>query len=343
MWINNTNLRIKPLIFGQNSVLIKIGIVGLGRLGRIHLEHLDSLSEFTVAGLYDIRHEVAEAAAAELGLTAFSDYEQMLDHCGAILIATPTSSHFAYAQKAIRKGRHVFIEKPVTTEMKEARKLIALAEEAGTIIQVGHVERFNPAFRALKGSELDPRFIESHRLSQFDVRGTDVSVILDLMIHDIDIVLSIVKSNVKRIHASGVAVVTDSIDIANVRLEFDNGAVANLTASRISFKKMRKMRIFQHNEYIGLDFLERKIDRFRLSTDTSETGLPLFPDDPDKKIIMEQPKIPSGNAIREELKAFALSVRTGRTPEVDAEQAARALELASKILYQIRKNNHLTG
>jgi predicted dehydrogenase len=323
--------------------LIKIGIVGLGRLGRIHLQQLSTLDVFRISGLYDINRELASTTANEEELAYFEDYGELLDHCGAVLIATPTSSHFAYAEKAIRKGRHVFIEKPIASEPSEARKLTDLAEEAGVIIQVGHVERFNPAFCAVKDRELNPRFIESHRLAGFDIRGTDVSVILDLMIHDIDIVLSLVHANVKRIRASGVAVVTDNIDIANARLEFDNGAVANLTASRISFKKMRKMRLFQHNEYIGIDFLEKKVDLFRLSHGAEDGGIPFMEDDDEKRIHLEQLKVVETNAIREELRAFAHSVRTRKTPEVSAEQATRALELASQILYQIRKNNHLAG
>ena len=201
----------------------------------------------------------------------------------AVLIATPTSSHYEYAEQAIKNHKHIFIEKPITQTVEEAKKLIELAEEAGIKIQVGHVERFNPAFTAIKHRNLMPMFIESHRLSQFDVRGTDVSVVLDLMIHDIDIVLSLVNANVKRVHASGVAVASESIDIANARIEFDNGAVANLTASRISFKKMRKMRLFQHNEYIGIDFLAKSVDLFKLTENPEEDGIPLTMEDPNRK------------------------------------------------------------
>ena len=322
--------------------LIKIGVVGLGRLGKIHVDHLHAMDSFHLAGLYDIKPELSTATGKALNIPAFSDYKELLEHCGAVLIATPTSSHFEYAETAIRRGRHVFIEKPITVLPENARKLMKLAEEAGVLIQVGHVERFNPAFSAIKNSTLDPRFIESHRLAQFDVRGTDVPVILDLMIHDIDIVLSIVKAGIKRIHASGVAVVTNNIDIANARLEFDNGTVANLTASRISYKKMRKMRLFQHNEYLGIDFLNKKVERFRLTKEDEEGGIPFLADDPSRKIMMEMPDISNKNAIREELRAFAHSILTGSEPEVNAEQATKALELAGQILYKIKKNYHLS-
>jgi len=322
--------------------LIKIGIAGLGRLGKIHLDHLSSLEGFEIAGLFDINAERLAQTSRESGFQAFSDFNALLAKCGAVLIATPTSTHFKYAEVAIRQGKHVFIEKPIVDRASAARKLIDLSEEAGVLIQIGHVERFNPAFCAIKNRPLEPRFIESHRLAQFDVRGTDVSVVLDLMIHDIDIVLSIVNSNVKRVHASGIPVVTDSIDIANARIEFDNGTVANLTASRISFKKMRKMRIFQHNEYLGIDFLNKKVDLFRMSAGAEQGGHAIFPDKPDQRIHLEQPEVQSSNAIREELKAFRHCILTGQEPEVDALQATLALELADQILHKIRKNYQLS-
>ena len=298
------------------------------------------MNGYHVTALYDIDPSQLEKVQKMTSANAYTDYKEFLNNCDAVLIATPTSSHFEYAQDAIKKGKHVFIEKPITKEIKEAKKLIALSEEAGVKVQIGHVERFNPAFSAIKGRELNPMFIESHRLAQFDVRGTDVSVVLDLMIHDLDIVLSVVNSNVKRVHASGVAVASNSVDIANARIEFDNGAVANLTASRISFKKMRKMRMFQHNEYIGIDFLDRKVDLFRLTEDPLENGIPLFAENPDRKILMEQPKVENNNAIREELEAFRNAIISGREPEVNAHEGTKALEIAHEILRKIQKNLH---
>ncbi len=320
--------------------MVHIGIAGLGRLGKIHLEHLLSLNGYHVTALYDIDPAQLSKVTKMTSAKTFTNYSEFLKHCDAVLIATPTSSHFEYAQAAIKLGNHVFIEKPITKEINEARKLIALSEEAGVKVQVGHVERFNPAFSAIKGRNLDPMFIESHRLAQFDIRGTDVSVVLDLMIHDLDIVLSIVNSNVKKVHASGVAVASDSIDIANARIEFDNGAVANLTASRISFKKMRKMRMFQHNEYIGVDFLDKKVDLFRLTEDPTENGIALFADNPNRKILMEQPEVENNNAIREELEAFRNAIISGREPEVNAHEGTKALEIAHEILTKIQKNLH---
>lgn len=322
--------------------MIKIGVVGLGKLGKIHLEHLKSIPEFQISGIYDIDTNLALEISSSLNLPFYSFYEEFLSNCDAVLIATPTSSHFEYAELAIRKAKHVFIEKPITQTLDEAKKLIELADEAGVMVQVGHVERFNPAFNAIKKRAFAPMFIESHRLSQFNVRGTDVSVVLDLMIHDIDIILSVVKANVKKVHASGVAVASDSIDIANARIEFDNGAVANLTASRISFKKMRKMRLFQHNEYISIDFLEHKVDVFKLTDDPEAFGVPLNEENPDRKIQMEQPEIIEANAIKEELIAFYNSIESGVSPEADAHEGAKALALAQKVLYQIKRNYQLS-
>lgn len=323
--------------------MIRIGIAGLGRLGQIHLEHLNALEGFSISGVYDIDPVRAAEAAGRFNLPLCTSYRELLEGCGAVLIATPTSSHFKYAEAALKRGRHVFIEKPIAERTTSARKLMELAREAGVLIQVGHVERYNPAFCAIKNRRLDPRFIEAHRLAPFDQRGTDVSVVLDLMIHDIDLVLSIVPSNVRRIQASGVPVITGNIDIANARLEFDNGAVANLTASRISLKRMRKMRIFQHREYIGVDLLEKKVDI--ISLDDLHDGLAHNGASNGRAwggIRAESPPVKDTNAIREELKAFRQSILTGQEPEVNAIQASRALELADHIIHKIGKNYQLS-
>lgn len=320
---------------------MKIGVVGLGRLGQIHLNHLITLQPFEVSGLYDIDVVKLEKLGKEFNINYYNFYEELLQNCDAVLIATPTTSHFDYAETAIRNAKHVFIEKPITQTVDEAKKLINLAEEAGVKIQVGHVERFNPAFSAIKAESIRPMFIEAHRLAQFDVRGTDVSVVLDLMIHDIDIVLSMVDANVKRVNASGVAVASESIDIANARIEFDNGAVANLTASRISFKKMRKMRLFQNNEYIGIDFLSKTVDLFKLTDNPEDNGIPINAENPNRKISIQQPVIETRNAIREELLAFHKAILEDTEPEVNAIEATKALELAQEVLYQIKRNYQL--
>ncbi|MCB0502569.1 MAG: Gfo/Idh/MocA family oxidoreductase [Bacteroidetes bacterium] len=322
--------------------MIKIGVAGLGHLGRIHLDHLLTMKEFTVTALYDIDKDQLLKISNTHIVQPFTNFEAFLEKCDVVLIATPTLSHFEYAEQAIRHHKHVFIEKPITHTLEEAKKLIDLAQEAGVKVQVGHVERFNPAFTAIKNEAMSPMFIESHRLAQFNVRGTDVSVVLDLMIHDIDIVLSLVNANVKRVHASGVAVASDSIDIANARIEFDNGAVANLTASRISFKKMRKMRLFQHNEYIGIDFLNKSVDLFKLTKDPAIEGIPLSALEPDKKIAMQQPKVIDKNAIREELLAFSKCILNDTEPEINAIEATKALDLAHQVLYQIKRNYQLS-
>ena len=238
--------------------MLKIGIFGAGHLGKFHLNNWKEIQGVEVIGFYDPNDDTAKEVSDKYQLPRFLDADSLIDACDAIDVAAPTTYHFDCCEKAIKKGKHVFVEKPLAHTMEEARQLVKLAEEAGIKFQVGHVERFNPAFLAVKNMPLNPMFIEVHRLAQFNPRGTEVSVILDLMIHDIDIILSIVKSDVKSISASGVGVMTETPDIANVRIEFDNGCVANLTSSRISMKKMRKIRLFQKDCYIGIDFLNKK-------------------------------------------------------------------------------------
>ena len=243
--------------------MLKIGVFGVGHLGKFHLNNWKEIAGTELMGFYDPNNETANEASEKYQLPRFTDPGDLINACDAIDIVAPTNFHFELCQRAIRKGKHVFVEKPLANTMDEARQLVKLAQESNIKLQVGHVERFNPAFLALKNTELNPMFIEVHRLAQFNPRGTEVSVILDLMIHDIDIILSIVKSGVKNISASGVAVMTDTPDIANVRIEFDNGCVANLTSSRISMKRMRKMRLFQKDAYIGIDFLNKKTEIIR--------------------------------------------------------------------------------
>jgi predicted dehydrogenase len=268
--------------------------------------------------------------------------QSLIDSCDVVDIVTPTISHFECAATAIRNFKHVFIEKPVTTTLEEAKVLIKLANEAGIKAQVGHVERFNPAFKAVQSYFQNPKFIETHRLSQFNPRGTDVSVVLDLMIHDIDIVLAVTKANVRKVSASGVAVLSDTPDIANARLELDNGCVANLTASRISLKSMRKSRFFQRDAYISVDFLnkeseivrmkevEGEADPFAVTIDLGERGK--------KEIIFDKPTISENNAIRDELSAFATAITTDSPTEVSLEQGTRALEVALLVLEKMKQS-----
>jgi len=245
--------------------MLKIGVLGAGHLGKIHLKCIKQIESYELVGFYDADLENAANVSAELDIKAFHDMDELIDAVDVVDIVTPTVAHFGCASKALKKTKHVFIEKPIVTTPKEARALIDLAGEANVKVQVGHVERFNPAFITASEYLTKPMFIETHRLAQFNPRGTDVPVILDLMIHDIDIILSVVKSNIRKISASGVAIVSDTPDIANARLEFDNGCVANLTASRISMKNMRKSRFFQRDAYIAVDFLEKEVEIIRLN------------------------------------------------------------------------------
>jgi predicted dehydrogenase len=323
--------------------MLKIGVLGAGHLGKIHIRILLEHEDFALVGFYDPNKENAAAISAEFNLKAFDTIDELLSNVDAIDIVTPTLSHYDCADKAIRQRKHVFIEKPITNTVEEAKKLINLSEEAQITVQVGHVERFNPAFTATKPFIKNPMFIETHRLAQFNPRGTDVSVVLDLMIHDLDIILSIVNSNVKRISASGVAVVSDTPDIANARIEFDNGCVANLTTSRISLKNMRKTRIFQKDAYLSVDFLEKQSEVVRLSNVEGEPD-PLsvtidLPDGKGQKLIyFEKPDIEPNNAIKDELTAFAEAINTKTTPLVSIYDGHKALDVAYQIIEKLELN-----
>jgi predicted dehydrogenase len=278
----------------------------------------------------------------EFGIKKFDSLNDIIDAVDVVDIVTPTVSHFDCASAALKKSKHVFIEKPIVTTPDEARALIKIADEANVKVQVGHVERFNPAFLAAKDAIKNPMFIETHRLAQFNPRGTDVPVILDLMIHDIDIILSVVKSNVKNISASGVPIVSDTPDIANARIEFDNGCVANLTASRISLKNMRKSRFFQRDAYISVDFLTKEMEIVQMKDIDHE------PDDPfamvldlgagkgKKEISIDKPEIKANNAIMTELASFAEAIQNNVPPPVTINDGYQALEVAYRILDKIR-------
>lgn len=326
----------------QKTSMVKIGIFGTGHLGKFHLNNWREIDDVSVIGFYDPNDKIAEEITSTYGLKRFTNEDDLIDLCDAIDVVTPTNFHFSTCEKAIKKGKHVFVEKPMTHTMDEAHQLVKLIQESNIKLQVGHVERFNPAFIAASKFDLHPMFIEVHRLAQFNPRGTEVSVILDLMIHDIDIVMSIVESDVKSISASGVAVMTDTPDIANVRIEFNNGCVANLTSSRISMKKMRKMRLFQKDAYIGIDFLDKKTEIIKLKKDT-EDDTESFSFDIEtnkglKTISIANPEIPTGNAIKEELTAFIDSIKQNKRTVVNEIDGLRAMEVAHYILQRINTN-----
>lgn len=320
--------------------MINIGVLGAGHLGKIHLKLLKEIPDVNVVGFYDSDGNRAKEVEKEYGLRSFSSVHILLEQCDALDIVTPTMTHFALAADAIKKSKHIFIEKPVTATVDEAKKLMELSYEANIKAQVGHIERFNPAFTVAIPYFSNPMFIETHRLAEFNPRGTDVSVVHDLMIHDIDIVLSVVRSPVKKISASGVAVVSDSPDIANARLEFDNGCVANLTASRISMKNMRKSRFFQNNAYISVDFLKKKSEIIRLKNLEGEPGPLDVVIDLGKKgrkqIYFETPQAGEANALKDELTAFIQSIISDTQPPVTLEDGYNALKVAHAVAEQLK-------
>ncbi|MCH5717143.1 Gfo/Idh/MocA family protein [Niabella hibiscisoli] len=317
--------------------MLKIGIVGVGHLGKFHLNNWLEINDVEVVGFVDPNDEIAADVIEKYGIKRFFDTDDFLSQCDAIDIVAPTNYHYEWCEKAIKLGKHVFVEKPFAHTMDEARQLVKLAKESNIKLQVGHVERFNPAFLALKGFDLKPMFIEVHRLAQFNPRGTEVSVILDLMIHDIDIILSLVKSDVKKISASGVAVMTDTPDIANVRIEFDNGCVANLTSSRISMKKMRKMRVFQKDAYIGIDFLDKKTEIIKLKEDqdTNVFAFDMATPTGTKTIAVANPPVPQVNAIKRELEEFKDAINNNTQTVVSEIDGLKAMDVAHQILAKI--------
>lgn len=321
----------------------RIGVLGAGHLGKIHIKCILASDKFELVGFYDPDAETAEVVAKSFGIKRFDSDDELIEASEIVDIVTPTMSHYDCASKALKHSRHVFIEKPLTTTLYEAKKLIELAEEASVKVQVGHVERFNPAFMAAKPYLHNPMFIEAHRLGQFNPRGTDVPVILDLMIHDIDIVLSVVNSGVKKISASGVSVVSDTPDIANARIEFNNGCVANLTASRISMKNMRKTRFFQHEGYIAVDFLKKETQIVRMkdigaSPDPFAMIIDMGPEKNQKQIYVEKPEIKSINAIKTELETFHESIQDNTEPLVTIMDGYASLDLAYQIMEKIETN-----
>lgn len=326
---------------------LKLGVVGAGHLGKIHLRCALQVPEIEVIGFYDANTTTAAAVAQDLGITYYADLNALIEASDAIDIVTPTVTHFAIAEQAMKQGKHVFIEKPVTHTLAEAELLLALQQEKSVKVQVGHVERFNPAYLALKDTKLNPMFIEVHRLSNFNPRGTDVPVVLDLMIHDIDLVLKMVKSPLVSVQANGVPVICKTPDIANVRLNFENGCVANLTASRISITPMRKMRIFQPDAYISLDFLTKRSEIVKLYDEASsvpaeDNVMPLeLGDGSTRYFSFSQPNSPSINAIQEELSTFAQAILNDTDTPVSLSEGYAALALAHRILETINQQNFI--
>ncbi|NND11730.1 MAG: Gfo/Idh/MocA family oxidoreductase [Flavobacteriaceae bacterium] len=318
--------------------MLKAGVLGAGHLGKIHLRLLNQSEKFDLIGFYDPDEENAKKVASEFGYRFFDSVSELIDSVDVVDIVTPTLSHFDCAKQAIAKGKHIFIEKPITKTVEEAEKIRDMVAEYGVKGQVGHVERFNPAFLAVRGDLNEPMFIETHRLAEFNPRGTDVPVVLDLMIHDIDIILSVVKSKVKDIKASGVSVISATPDIANARIEFENGCVANLTASRISLKSMRKTRFFQRDAYISVDFLEKKCEVVKMKDAPENPGdfdmILQNAEGEKKQIYFDNPEIAENNAILDELESFAHAINTNTKPIVTLYDGTEALRVATMIINQ---------
>lgn len=327
--------------------MLKIGVIGAGHLGKIHIKCINEIPEFILCGFFDTDASIAKSVSSEFGIRYFGSIDELINAVDVVDIVTPTVAHFECAARALKQFRHVFIEKPIVTSPEEALKLIEIAYEANVKVQVGHVERFNPAMVAARPFIHNPMFIEVHRLASFNPRGTDVPVILDLMIHDIDIVLNTVHANLRKISASGVAVVTRTADIVNARLEFDNGCVANLTASRISLSPMRKARFFQRDAYIAVDFLNKKTEVAYLKSISKDGPNPLLPvlspgnGKEAKQIHFEKPEIIPGNAIQTELASFARAITDNIIPDVTITDGYQALKVAYQILEKVEQSENV--
>lgn len=325
--------------------MLKVGVLGAGHLGKIHIQQWQEINGVELVGFYDPNDEQAATTISQYQVPRYTDIDALIAAVDAVDIVAPTTSHYELAKRCLLSGKHLFIEKPLAHNLEQGKELVKLVKEANVKCQIGHVERYNPAFLALGDIDIQPMFIEAHRLAQFNPRGTDVSVIFDLMIHDIDIVLCLVKSPVKRISASGVSVISENADIANARIEFDNGCVANLTSSRISLKKMRKVRLFQRDAYIGIDFLEKKTEIIRLKDNGEPAGMMDFPievGNGDKKIIsVQMPEVSNLNAIKTELAEFAAAIIHNRPVRVSVLDGYHAMDVAHQILKKMSLHNEM--
>lgn len=323
---------------------LKLGVIGTGHLGKLHIKMFKQIGECEVVGIYDSNPAAASNASKEFDVKVFENLDDLLNSVKAASIAVSTTAHFEVAKKCLEKGIHIFIEKPITASISEAEILVELADSKKLNLQVGHIERFNPAILSLEKFIIDPMFIQTDRLAQFNPRGTDVAVVLDLMIHDIDLILSLIKADVKKIDANGVAVVSDNLDIANARIEFENGAVANVTASRISQKKMRKMRIFQRDAYLSLDFITGVSEIYRLLPIDETEDLPglsfgeIGIGDKRKRLVYEQPEVKEVNALKYELELFVKSIIHNTHPVVSGLDGLRALKVAETIMRKIEES-----
>ncbi|NVO20382.1 MAG: Gfo/Idh/MocA family oxidoreductase [Bacteroidetes bacterium] len=324
--------------------MLKIGVIGAGHLGKIHINCIKNIPDYQIVGFFDTNPEIVTGVKNEFGINAYGSIEELIQEVDVVDIVTPTVAHYEYAAHALKEFKHVFIEKPIVATPAEAKQLMDIAREANVKVQVGHVERFNPAFVAALPYFETPMFIEAHRLSGFNPRGTDIPVILDLMIHDIDIILNVVKANIRKISASGVAVISNSADIANARLEFDNGCVANLTASRVSLKTMRKSRFFQKDAYISVDFLNKKTEIVRISDLNGKEPDPMLPlldpgnGKPARQLYFEHPTILAINAIQTELSSFAEAILCNTPPPVTILDGFQALDIAHQILEKVNNS-----
>lgn len=326
---------------------LSVGVIGVGHLGKLHSKMFNQISNCELVGVFDSNPEQAKSVAEEFSVKHFNSIDELLSKVKAVSIAATTSAHHEVAKKCFEKNINVFVEKPITATIEQGEELVKIANEKKLKFQVGHIERFNPGLLSLESFISDPMFIQSDRLAQFNPRGTDVAVVLDLMIHDIDIILSFIKSDVKQIDANGVAVVSDHIDIANARIQFENGAVANVTASRISQKKMRKMRIFQKDHYISLDFITGVSEVYRLQA-IEEAALPnsisygeMGVGDRKKRLIYEQPEAKEVNALNYELQLFVDSVLYDKKIVVSGEDGLRALKVAEIIIQKIEQSKRV--
>ncbi len=324
----------------NGNKIINVGVIGVGYLGSFHLEQYMHIDGINIVGFFDVDKKLALNKENEYGIKSFESIENLFNECDAVSIATPTKTHFDIGMNALAANCHIFIEKPITESIDQAQRLVNFSEEKNKTIQVGHIERFNPAFYTIKDQEINPLFIESHRLSPFNIRGTDVDVILDLMIHDIDILLSLTKSEVKEIRASGVSVLSETIDTANARIELTNGCVANITASRIAQRKLRKFRFFEKNSYTTIDFLNPSIEKYLLSDEKPQDKNSFFTmnEKKNKYILYDKPNIKEHNALRKELEHFVDSIKSSTQPLTDGISGLAALKVAIQIQNYIKDN-----